>query len=37
MEWVILVYVVIFGAIGAYLLSLWRRVQQVNDELKRHQ
>jgi H+/Cl- antiporter ClcA len=34
MDWVILVYGVIFGAMGVYLLTLWQRVQQVNRELK---
>jgi len=33
MDWVILTYGVIFGVIGIYLASLWRRTRHVNDEL----
>ncbi len=33
MDWVILTYSIIFGVIAIYLLTLWRRTQQVNKEL----
>ncbi len=34
MDWVILTYGVIFGVIGIYLVTLWRRTRRVNGELK---
>ena len=34
MDWVLLTYGVIFGAIALYLLSLWRRVHNTDRELK---
>ena len=35
MDWVLLTYAVIFGVIGVYLLSLWRRARQVRDLINR--
>jgi hypothetical protein len=34
MDWVILTFGIIFGAIGLYLLSLWRRARQTDREAK---
>ena len=33
MDWVLLTYAVIFGVIGVYLVSLWRRAQRVKKQL----
>jgi len=33
MDWVLLTYAVIFGVIGVYLASLWRRAQRVKKQL----
>lgn len=37
LEWVILTYGVIFGAIAIYLVTLWMRVREAERELKRHE
>ena len=29
MDWVLLTYAIIFGVIGVYLVSLWRRARNV--------
>ena len=34
MDYVLLVYAIIFGLIGAYLLSLWQRVRSANRDLQ---
>ena len=34
MDWVLLTYAVIFGVIGVYLASLWRRAQNVQMMLR---
>jgi hypothetical protein len=36
LEWVILTYGVIFGAIAVYLVTLWLRVRGADRDLKRH-
>jgi CcmD family protein len=36
-EWVLLTYAVIFGAIAAYLVTLWLRVREAERELKRQE
>jgi len=36
MDWVLLVYGVIFGLIGAYLLTLWQRLSKADAELRRY-
>ncbi len=33
MDWVILTYAVIFGVIGIYLVTLWRRTRQVQRQI----
>ena len=33
MDWVLLTYAVIFGVIGVYLVSLWRRARRVRSLL----
>ena len=35
LDWVLLTYGIIFGAIGIYLVTLWLRVRDADREIKR--